>query len=30
VEATLKCYVELVNKWVIQIKENKEEILSLF
>lgn len=30
VEATLKCYVELVNKWVIEMKENKEEILSLF
>jgi DNA polymerase III epsilon subunit-like protein len=30
VEATLKCYVELVNKWVVKIKENKKEIMSLF
>lgn len=30
VEATLKCFLELKKKWVIQLKENKENIMSLF
>jgi DNA polymerase III epsilon subunit-like protein len=30
VEATLRCFIELVNKWVIQIEEPKEEVMSLF
>ena len=30
VEATLKCFIELVNNWTIKIQEKKEEILSLF
>jgi len=30
VEATLKCFVELVKKDVIQIKEHKEQVMSLF
>jgi len=30
VEATLRCFVELVNNKTIQIKEKKEEIMSLF
>ncbi len=30
VEATLKCFVELVNKWVLEIEKPKEEIMSLF
>lgn len=30
VEATLKCFIELVNKWVIKIEEKQEKIMSLF
>jgi len=30
VEATLKCFVELVNQDVIKLKEKKEEVMSLF
>ena len=30
VEATLRCFIELVNNNVIQIEEKKEEIMSLF
>lgn len=30
VQATLRCFIELVNKNVIHIKEKKEEIMSLF
>lgn len=30
VEATLRCFVELVNNWVIHIQEPKEEVMSLF
>lgn len=30
VEATLRCFVELVNKWVIQIKLPTQQIQSLF
>ncbi len=30
VKATLKCFVELVNKWIIKIEEKKEEVMSLF
>ncbi len=30
VEATLRCFIELVNKWVIKIEEPKEEVMSLF
>lgn len=30
VEATLRCFIELVNKWVIKVEEKKEEVMSLF
>ncbi len=30
VEATLRCFIELVKKWVIKIEEKKEEVMSLF
>ncbi len=30
VEATLKCFIKLVNKNIIRIQERKEEIISLF
>jgi DNA polymerase III subunit epsilon len=30
VEATLRSFVKLVNEWVIKIKENNEEVMSLF
>ena len=30
VEATLKCFVELVNKWVIKLENKQENIMSLF
>ncbi len=30
VEATLRCFIELVNNNTIQVKEKKEEIMSLF
>lgn len=30
VEATLRCFLELNKKWVLEIKEKKEEIMSLF
>ncbi|MFK7780159.1 MAG: 3'-5' exonuclease [Candidatus Gracilibacteria bacterium] len=30
VEATLRCFVELVNQNVIKVKETKEEVMSLF
>jgi hypothetical protein len=30
VEATLKCFVELVKQDVIQVEEKKEEVMSLF
>jgi hypothetical protein len=30
VEATLNCFIELVKIWEIQLKEKKEEIISLF
>jgi len=30
VEATLRSFVELVNKWVITVKENKDDVMSLF
>ena len=30
VEATLKCFVELVKKWVIKLEKKESEILSLF
>ncbi len=30
VEATLRCYIELVKKWVINVEEKKEEVMSLF
>jgi hypothetical protein len=30
VEATLKAFLELHKQWVLKIKEQKEEILSLF
>jgi hypothetical protein len=30
VEATLSCFVELVKQNVIQLKENKKNIMSLF
>jgi hypothetical protein len=30
VEATLKAFLELQKQWIIKIKEQKEEILSLF
>ena len=29
VEATVKCFVELVNKWVLNV-EKKEEAMTLF
>lgn len=30
VEATLRCFIELVNKWVIKIEDKKQEVISLF
>lgn len=30
VEATVRCFESLVQKWVITLEENKEEVLSLF
>jgi hypothetical protein len=30
VEATLKCFVKLVKNETIEIKEKKEEVMSLF
>lgn len=30
VEATLRCFIDLVNKDIIKIEEKKEEVLSLF
>ena len=30
VEATLKCFVELVKKWVIKLEKKESEVLSLF
>lgn len=30
VEATLRCFLELEKKWVIQVKEKKQEVMSLF
>lgn len=30
VEATLRCFIELVNLWVINIEHKKEEIMTLF
>jgi len=30
VEATLKCFVELVNKDVIKIEKKEENVMSLF
>jgi DNA polymerase III epsilon subunit-like protein len=30
VEATLRSFVKLVNEWVIKIKENNDEVMSLF
>ena len=30
VEATLKCFIELVNNWTIKIQKKKEKIMSLF
>jgi len=30
VEATLKCFVELVKQDIIKLKESKEEVMSLF
>lgn len=30
VEATLRCFIELVKLWVIKIEEKKDEVMSLF
>ncbi len=30
VEATLRSYVELVNKWVLKAEKNKDDVMSLF
>ena len=30
VEATVKCFVELVNKWVIKLEKKEENVMSLF
>lgn len=30
VEATLRCFVELVKQWVVKVEEKKEEVMSLF
>lgn len=30
VEATTRSFIKLVDKWVIQLKENKNEVMSLF
>jgi fido (protein-threonine AMPylation protein) len=30
VEATLRSFIELVNKWVIKIEEKKDDVMSLF
>lgn len=30
VEATLRCFIELVNNWTIKIEKPKEEVMSLF
>jgi len=30
VEATVKCFVELVNKWVIKLQKKEENVMSLF
>ena len=30
VEATLRCYIELVNKWVIKVEKKEENVMSLF
>jgi hypothetical protein len=30
VEATLKSFVELVNKWVIKLEKKEENVMSLF
>ncbi len=30
VEATLKCFIELVKNWTIKLQETKDEVLSLF
>lgn len=30
VEATLRCFVELVNQKIVKIEENKDEVMSLF
>lgn len=30
VEATLKCFLELKNKWIIKIEEKKQEVMTLF
>ena len=30
VEATLKCFIELVNNWIIKVQNKKEVVMSLF
>lgn len=30
VEATLKCFLELQKKWVIELQKNEEQVMSLF
>ncbi len=30
VEATLRCFIELVKMWIIKIEEKKEDVMSLF
>ncbi len=30
VEATLKCFVELVNNWIIKVKQKQDNIMTLF
>ena len=30
VEATVKCFIALIEKWVIEIEENDEQVVSLF